>query len=182
MSAPINIEKKGIFHWKRATTPNSSPSSSRPASRPVSQPASRQTSPPSRSRALSPMDLPAAVTSEGNVKKLKRSTSDGTLLAGRASRSHAQRHLEQAKILNEIPTIPNVNMANKRNELTYADKRTEPMEMPSKKAESIDDLGSPFKKVSVSHSNHIFYTSSLKWETDKKSMKYSTRNWLRVWI
>ena len=153
MSEPINIERKGIFQWRRATTPNSSPLSSRPASRPVSQPVSRQTSPPprplSRSRALSPMDLPAAVARERNVKKLKRSASDALL---RVSRSHAQRHLEQA----------NISIGIRRNELTYADKGTEPMEMPFKKAESMDDLGSPFKKVSVSHLNHIFYSSSFK--------------------
>lgn len=161
MSAPINIERKGIFHWRRTNTPNSSPSSSRP----VSQPASRQTSPPprplSRSRALSPLDLPAASASERNAKKLKRSASDAKLFAERVSRSHAQRHLEQEIISKKIP---NAKSANNRDELNYVNKGTEPMEMPLKRAQSIDDLGSPFKNVLVSHSNYIFYIPSFEWE------------------
>ncbi|XP_055300446.1 uncharacterized protein LOC129567507 isoform X1 [Sitodiplosis mosellana] len=138
MSSPVNIEKKGIFHWKKATTTSSPSSSSRPASQ-------------STSRASSPTKLPASPPKAENTKKIKRSPSDTKVLAERVSRTHVQRYLEQPKISNDIPTSPRAKESVVKRDEQYKDKGTEPIESPLKnvyRSESIDDLGSPFKKVS----------------------------------
>lgn len=182
MSSTVNNDKKGIFHWKKATTPTSaSPSTSRPSSRhvsptyrpssrpasrhvsptsrPSSRPASRHVSPGSGARALaaSAAKPPLSPKVDKAAKITKHSASDTTLVGERVSRTNVHRYLEQPKFPNDVATSPRAkHSVISPVEPTFMGNETEPTKLTLKKSNqaeniiSLDELSSPFKKVSVS--------------------------------
>lgn len=151
MSSAVESEKKGIFRRKGprsgatspSTSPKSFPSSPQSYSRSTSRSTSRATSP---AKLLAP---PIPAPRVETIKKIRRSSSDTKTINERVSRSHAQRYVPESPRAKDF--LFNADGPNSNDENTET---IEPSLKITDATETIDDLSSPFKKVSVSQSNH----------------------------